>query len=135
MSAASSYVSVLVLRILIGIAQAFVQGIPLYMNLWYTRREVTFRAALYFSAATLSGACSGLIAYGIGKDLILAATGREPWQWFLIVVGSVVLAIGAFLVIALPKYPDKMKNGKNWLFTAEEIQLAIRRTASVYART
>ena len=135
MSAASSYVSVLVLRILIGVAQAFVQGIPLYMSLWYTRREVTFRAALYFSAATLSGAFSGLIAYGIGKDLTLAATGREPWQWFLVVVGSVVLAIGAFLVIALPTYPDKMKTERVGYSQLRRSRLAIRRTASEYVQT
>lgn len=43
MSAAQTYGAVLATRILIGAAQAFVQGIGMYSSLWYTRRELAIR--------------------------------------------------------------------------------------------
>lgn len=98
-STASSYTLVLVIRILIGFAQGLVQGIGIYISLWYTRNEVATRAAIYFSAATLSGAFSGLIAYGIGNDLTLAATGREPWRWLFIVEGEESPAVSVWSIV------------------------------------
>lgn len=43
MSAAQTYGTVLATRILIGAAQAFVQGIGMYSSLWYTRTELAIR--------------------------------------------------------------------------------------------
>ena len=130
MSTARNYGSVLALRIVIGFVQAFVQGIPLYISLWYTRKEVTTRAAIYFSAATLAGGFSGLIAYGIEENLTLAATGKEPWRWYFIVVGSIALAAGVVLVVALPRNADRITKGKTWLFNPSEVELAVQRLES-----
>ena len=43
MSAARNYQTVLALRILIGSAQAFIQGLGLYVSLWYKRDEAATR--------------------------------------------------------------------------------------------
>jgi MFS family permease len=43
MSAAHNYQTVLALRILIGLAQAMVQGIGMYSSLWYKRNELATR--------------------------------------------------------------------------------------------
>jgi hypothetical protein len=43
MSAAKNYQTVLALRILIGAAQAFIQGLGLYTSVWYKRDEVATR--------------------------------------------------------------------------------------------
>lgn len=53
MSAAQNYHTVLALRILIGSAQAFIQGLGLYTSLWYKRDEVATRGGtswLHYSA-------------------------------------------------------------------------------------
>lgn len=86
--------------------------------------------ALYYSTATLAGAFSGLIAYAIGKHLTLHETGKEPWRWLFIIEGVIGISSGAIILLLLPSFPDKMKKGKNWLFTEEEIQLAIKRFCS-----
>ncbi|KAH8890617.1 retrograde regulation protein 2 [Thozetella sp. PMI_491] len=134
MAAATNYGTVLGLRMLIGVGQSFVQGIGMYSSLWYTRTELATRGAIYFSTATLSGAFSGLIAYAIGKNLTLEATGRSPWQWLCIIEGVIAIGFGLIVIALLPPFPDRMKNGKNWLFSREEIELAIQRTSTFNTR-
>lgn len=46
MSAAQSYAAVLVTRVLIGASQAFIQGLGLYVTLWYKRDEVATRGGM-----------------------------------------------------------------------------------------
>ena len=36
---------------------------------------------------------------------------------------------GTLVVLLLPRFPDKMKKSKHWLFTAEELQIARERVA------
>ncbi|OIW32824.1 MFS general substrate transporter [Coniochaeta ligniaria NRRL 30616] len=134
MSAAHTYGAVLGTRILIGAAQAFVQGIGMYSSLWYTRRELAIRGSLYYSTATLAGAFSGLIAYAVGKNLTVTGTGRAPWRWLLIIEGVIGIGSGLVVMMLLPPFPDKMRNGKNWLFTRDEIELAIERSSTFNTR-
>ncbi|EPS45768.1 hypothetical protein H072_137 [Dactylellina haptotyla CBS 200.50] len=128
MSAAKNFATVLVLRMLIGAGQAFVQGIGMSTSLWYKRREIALRGAIYYSTATLSGAFSGLIAYGIGKNM--TNTSRSPWQWLFLIEGLIAVGSGILVLALFPPFPDKMKNGENWLFTKEEIELAKERSKS-----
>ena len=44
MAAAQGYHTVLALRILVGCAQALIQGLGLYISLWYKRNELATRA-------------------------------------------------------------------------------------------
>lgn len=83
---------------------------------------------MYYSAATISGAFSGLIAYGVQTTLTTNATGRAPWRWLFIIEGVIAIAVGIMTWLLLPRFPDRMKNGKSWLFTKEEVELAIARS-------
>lgn len=38
--------------------------------MWYCRHEVQFRQSLFFSAASIAGAFSGLLAYGIAVSIV-----------------------------------------------------------------
>ncbi len=60
-------------------------------------------------------------------------SGREPWQWLFLIEGVIAVAVGVLVVCLLPAFPDQMKNGKNWLFTKEDISLATRRTGSEFS--
>lgn len=86
-----------------------------------------FSTAIYYGAATISGAFSGLIAYAIQKTLTLERTGKEPWRWLFIIEGSMALFVGALVLIILPRFPDQLRGRKHWLFTPEEVELAIQR--------
>lgn len=52
--------------------------------MWYCRHEIQFRQALFFSAASVAGAFSGLLAFGISK---MDGVGNlEGWRWIFILV-------------------------------------------------
>lgn len=152
MSGTKGYETALAMRILLGATQAFIQGLGLYASMWYKRDEVAtrggeshgkhadstdiepsliyflaFETAFYYGAATISGAFSGLIAYGVQTTLTLEKTSREPWRWLFIIEGSMALFVGAMVVIFLPRFPDQLRGRKHWLFTPEEVELAIKR--------
>lgn len=82
--------------------------------------------AAYYSAATLSGAFSGLIAYGVEINLD-GVGGRKNWQWLFIIEGALAVGVGIIFWLLLPPYPDQIKTTKHWLFSSEEIALAKER--------
>ncbi|KAL1604917.1 hypothetical protein SLS60_004458 [Paraconiothyrium brasiliense] len=67
--------------------------------MWYCRHEAQFRQALFFSAASVAGAFSGLLAFGIAK--MDGIGGLEGWRWIFILEGilTVVVAILAFFTL------------------------------------
>lgn len=90
--------------------------------------------AIFFSCSTISGSFSGLIAYGIQKHLTFVKTGRAPWSWLFIIEGSIAIVIGIIAFVLLPRLPDDLqrRGKKHWLFTEEEINLAVARFACMY---
>ena len=67
-------------RILLGLFEAgFFPAASFLCTLWYCRFEYQFRVALFYCSATLAGAFSGLLAYGIEKMEGIA--GYEGWRW------------------------------------------------------
>lgn len=48
-----------------------------YITLWYPRHKAQFRQALFFSAASVAGAFSGLLAYGIAVCPLSALHSEE----------------------------------------------------------
>ncbi|KAF2168681.1 hypothetical protein M409DRAFT_36326 [Zasmidium cellare ATCC 36951] len=122
MSAASNYATVVALRLLIGAAQAFLQGISIYCSLWYKRDEFATRLAFVYWAATISGAFSGLIAYAVGDSLRLENTGRDSWRWLFIIEGSMAMFVGILVWLILPPSPESLKQ-KTWLLSSEEVAI------------
>ena len=75
--------------------------------MWYCRHEIQFRQALFFSAASVAGAFSGLLAFGISK---MDGVGNlEGWRWIFILEGiaTVVAAVAAFFL--LHDFPETAK--------------------------
>lgn len=70
-----------------------------YLTMWYCRHEIQLRQALFFSAASVAGAFSGLLAFGIAK--MDGIGGLEGWRWIFILEGivTVVVAISAFFLL------------------------------------
>jgi hypothetical protein len=56
-------------------------GAQFYLSCWYKRNELGFRAALFFSAAALSGAFGGLLAAGIAN--LNGVAGLAGWSWIV----------------------------------------------------
>jgi hypothetical protein len=50
--------------------------------MWYCREEIQLRQTLFFSAASIAGAFSGLLAFAIAH--MDGVGGLEGWRWIFI---------------------------------------------------
>ncbi|KAK5033049.1 hypothetical protein LTR13_007014 [Exophiala sideris] len=130
MSKARGYGDLIGLRFGIGAAEALLQCAPLYMSIWYGRDELGKRIGnspetIFYSATTISGVFSGLIAYGVQKGLE-GTGGRASWEWLFLIEGIVAVAIGLANAGLLPNFPNRMKTSR---FMSEvEIKVALQRS-------
>ena len=104
-SVASSFETMLVLRALLGIAEAaFGPGVPFYLSFFYKREELAFRTGLFISAAPLATSFASSLAWLITK---LGEGGPiAAWRLLFLVEGfpSIVVAIVAWYHI--PDSPE-----------------------------
>ena len=69
----------------------------------FCRRDIPFRTAMFFSAASVAGAFSGLLAFAIAK--IDGVGALERWRWIFILEGIatvVVVILSFWLVVDFP---------------------------------
>jgi MFS family permease len=82
-----NYAGLLAARIFLGVTEAgLFPGVAYYLTNWYKREEIQLRQAMFFSAASVAGAFSGLLAFAIGKMDGIA--GLHGWQWIFVLEGK-----------------------------------------------
>ncbi|KAH9029060.1 MFS general substrate transporter [Lactarius pseudohatsudake] len=106
--AVHSYRGLLVCRFFLGALEGgLTPGITLLFSNFYKRHALQLRCALLFSVGSLTGAFSGLLAYGIlnldGKH------GIAGWQWIFIVEGGFSVAFGLATLFFVPASPQSIK--------------------------
>lgn len=84
------------------------------------------RIALFFSAAALSGAFSGLLAAAIEK--MGGIGGLTSWSWIFLLEGLFTLCFAVFAFWVLPNTPDEVKT-----FNKEQAEWCKRRLQSTTA--
>ncbi|KAK7888347.1 hypothetical protein LTR67_008693 [Exophiala xenobiotica] len=124
---ANTYGTLMGLRFLVGVAEAFLEGGVFYLSFWYTYTELATRGAIFYSTSALAGSFNGLIAYGIEKNLA-GDRGWESWRWLYLVEGVLPIGCSLILLLLLPGTPEK----RHFLFTKEERELAIRRSRRAF---
>ncbi|CAH0002489.1 unnamed protein product [Clonostachys byssicola] len=94
------------LRILLGVAEAgFGVGGVFYLTQFYKRDELAKRIALFYGSQTVSGAFSGLIAFGVFQ----IKGHLYGWQYLYLVEGALTILIGAIALVFLPQPPHAAK--------------------------
>lgn len=70
MGIVQNFEGLLAARLFLGVTEAgLYPGVAYYITMWYIRTEAQFRQAMFFSAASVAGAFSGLLAYAIAVIL------------------------------------------------------------------
>ncbi|KAM9929732.1 hypothetical protein OXX80_009590 [Metschnikowia pulcherrima] len=95
-------------RALLGIFEAALfPGISYILSMYYKKNEVLVREAIFFSAASMAGAFSGLLAAAISK--MHGVGNYEGWRWIFILEGllTFVVAVGSWF--CFPLYPSECK--------------------------
>ncbi|KAF8632919.1 hypothetical protein AX15_001640 [Amanita polypyramis BW_CC] len=115
-----NYGGLLGMRWLLGLFEAgLFPGVNYYLSCWYKRSEFGIRAAIFFSAASISGAFGGLLAVGISK--MEGIGGKPGWAWIFIIEGLATVVAGAASFWIIQDFPDNAR------FLSEEERVFIIR--------
>ncbi|KAF5094346.1 hypothetical protein DV451_005035 [Geotrichum candidum] len=108
MGLVQGFTGLFVARFFLGMTEAgLFPGVAYYLTQWYRRGEIQFRQAMFFSAASIAGAFSGLLAFGIAK---MDGLGNlEGWRWIFILEGIVTVIVAAASFFLLYDYPETAK--------------------------
>ncbi|KAH7908986.1 MFS general substrate transporter [Hygrophoropsis aurantiaca] len=108
MGLVKTYPQLVGVRVCLGIAEAgLFPGVVYYLSLWYPRHMLQYRVGLFFGAATLAGAFSGLLAFGIGY--MGGTKGLEGWSWIFILEGIATIVVAVAALFILVDFPDTAK--------------------------
>lgn len=124
-----NFAGLIVCRLFLGAAEGgLFPGLAIYLTLFYTKRELALRVGYLFVSAALSGACGGLLAYGIG--FMDGVAGQRGWRWIMIIEGlpSFVLGIATWFLLA-----DDPEHA--YYLTPEERQMMIVRKERQHGHT
>ena len=93
-------------RFFLGLAEAgLFPGVNYYLSCWYKRREFGIRAAIFFSAAAVSGSFGGLLAAAIGQ--MDGIGGKRGWAWIFILEGLATVLVGIVSFWMVFDFPDE----------------------------
>lgn len=95
----------IITRLMLGLAEAgFFPAATYLLTTWYCRFELQTRLAVFYSAASVSGAFSGLLAFAI--ENMDGVAGLGGWRWIFILEGIVTVLVGCTLRWTLPDSPE-----------------------------
>lgn len=78
-----------------------------FLTGWYKRNEFGKRSAIFFSAATVSGAFGGLLAFALNK--MDGVGGYSGWRWIFIIIGLITFLAGIASIWMCENFPDTAK--------------------------
>ncbi|KAL9488262.1 hypothetical protein ACSS6W_000539 [Trichoderma asperelloides] len=121
MGLVQNFRGLLIARLFLGVTEAgLFPGVAYYLTMWYCRHEIQLRQALFFSAASIAGAFSGLLAFGISK--MDGVGGLAGWRWIFILEGIATVLVAASAFFLLHDFPETAK-----FLTEEERAFVIHR--------
>jgi len=92
-SAARSFGGLLATRIFLGVVEApFFPGAIMLMSSWYTRTELTYRIAWFYSGSSIANMFGGLLGAGVLGNLN-GVHGIAGWRWLFIIEGVITIGI------------------------------------------
>ncbi|WVW80169.1 hypothetical protein I302_102146 [Kwoniella bestiolae CBS 10118] len=110
------------LRLLLGLFEAgMYPGCTYTLTTWYTPAQIHSRTTIYYLGGVLSGAISGLLAYGIGQ--MDGRAGQRGWRYIYWIEGAITFTVGIIAMFTLQETPQKTKK---WLSEREKRFLALR---------
>ncbi|KAH8112963.1 MFS general substrate transporter [Phellopilus nigrolimitatus] len=104
MGLVKTYQQLIGVRVCLGVAEAgLFPGVVYYLTFWYPRHKLQYRIGLFYSAATIAGAFSGLLAFAI--EFMGGTQGLEAWSWIFILEGIATVGVGMISLFILVDFP------------------------------
>lgn len=106
MGTVRNYHQLMATRALLGLFEAAsFPGISYILSMYYKKSEILVREAIFFSAASIAGAFSGLLAAGISQ--MDGVGGYEGWRWIFILEGLLTFLFSTGAYFVFPLYPSE----------------------------
>ncbi|KIX03060.1 uncharacterized protein Z518_06610 [Rhinocladiella mackenziei CBS 650.93] len=100
-----NYHGLIITRTLLGLTESgFFPAATYLLTTWYCRFEVQTRLSIFFSAASMASAFSGLLAFAI--ENMVGVAGLGGWRWIFILEGIFTVVVGTTLPWTLPDSPE-----------------------------
>lgn len=108
MGIVKNYEGLLAARFMLGVAEAgFFPAAAYILTTFYARYELQKRLAYFYTAASVAGAFSGLLAFGLQQ--MEGVGGLAGWRWIFIVEGIATVIIALILPFILIDSPETQK--------------------------
>ncbi|KAJ6621707.1 major facilitator superfamily domain-containing protein [Mycena sp. CBHHK59/15] len=118
-SVAKNFSQIFAIRFFLGIFESpMLPAVVYYLSTFYKRNELASRVGLFYAAASIAGAFSGLIAYGVFH---IHHSKYHNWQFLFWIEGGGTIFFAIFAWFWLPRTPA------TWSFLTPR-QKAIART-------
>ena len=75
-------------------------------------------AGAIYCMTPVAGAISGLLSYGVGRNLE-GTSDMTSWEWLFIIEGVCTIGFGLIVLLMLPGLPEKVAEKGSWLFPYE----------------
>ncbi|KDR84954.1 hypothetical protein GALMADRAFT_260658 [Galerina marginata CBS 339.88] len=109
--AATNFSQIFAIRFFLGIFEApMLPGVVFYLSTFYKRDELASRVGLFYAASSISGAFSGLIAYGVFH---IHSSKYHSWQFLFWIEGAGTISLAVVAWFWLPKSPSTWKKLSN----------------------
>ncbi|KAK7684372.1 hypothetical protein QCA50_012319 [Cerrena zonata] len=119
-AACKNFGGLFAVRLILGMCEGSITaGFLIVSSMFYTRKEQTLRVGYWFLMNGTAQIISGFISFG---TLHIKTAGFEPWQWLMIITGTLTLftALAYWFL-----FPDSPTNA--WFLTPEERIKAVAR--------
>ncbi|KAL4251559.1 MFS transporter superfamily protein [Abortiporus biennis] len=91
-------------RVVLGVTEAgLFPGVVYYLSIWYPRHMLQYRVGIFYGGATIAGAFSGLLAFGI--SFMGGTRGLLGWSWIFIIEGMATVVVGIISFFILVDFP------------------------------
>lgn len=97
---------------------AFFPGIIFYLSTFYRRAELARRLAVFYAAANIANAFSGVLSFGVFQ----INGSLHGWQYLFLIEGAATIVCAIVAFIYLPRTPATA-----WFLNQEEKDLAFHR--------
>ena len=92
----------------LGVAEAgFLPGVLYHLSFWYPAARLPLRIAFLYGFSHLSGAITGLLAFGI--SYLNGKGGLAGWRYLFLIEGAPSVLCGTVSFFILPDYPKEAR--------------------------
>lgn len=107
-SLTQNFTGLCLVRVFLGITEAgLFPGFGYYISLWYKRKELAWRVAIFYASTTSAGAFGGILTYGIIK--MDGVGGLVGWRWIFILEGIFTCLMGVYAFWGMVGLPEDAK--------------------------